>query len=582
MAYDNGEAVQELIQLVDTDGTTRTYRNPSHILLIDKDGIIHNEADYRELLDQIIRHNDVATLNRYLAKFPNHGIAPGEVYYDDPFYKAASRGSTDVLRVLLKHYNTLYNADPSQISDPLDQRGFQLLVVACQHAQLDTVLFLLDSQPPLGTVCAGDGYSNTALLAAASSVNQLRQPYFEPGTKPPSYDHQIWARNSIARSEELMHMLLDRGACARDVLMYRNGPLVLRETALGLAIPHASYRLVRRLIDEGADIHAKQYYCHDMTGFGRAEPEDVTALHIACLNWNMEGIRALLDHQRTASNDPDYNSVDLLACRDSNGCSPLHWAAAGPEPFDARIISDGAEVPPQVSLFELLLADNPGVINDLDKQGVTPLYYAVTCHIGCRSLHTFLAIQYLCSHGADASISDKRGRGLLHNIGYSSAYSKPIENALLDLLVENGADINRVDPTDGRTPLHIMTQTLRQVEGARHLIRLGADIHAKDSKGDTPLHKAARGFFPPCYGFGRVEEMPTVADKIQAQDEMFAAILDEAGGDESSDWMDQQNSSGETPRQLRENQRVKWREEEEARGKPRTRGGARGRGRGQP
>lgn len=36
----------------------------------------------------------------------------------------------------------------------LDQRGFLLLNVACQHAQLDTALFLLDSQPPLGEVRA--------------------------------------------------------------------------------------------------------------------------------------------------------------------------------------------------------------------------------------------------------------------------------------------------------------------------------------------------------------------------------------------------------------------------------------------
>lgn len=106
------------------------YHNTETTWLIDTDGTILNETDDCTLLNQIIRRNDVATLNRYLVKFPDRALATGEVYYYDPFWIAASLGSTEVLRALLKRYKVNYDADPSLIV-ALDQRGFLLLNVAC-------------------------------------------------------------------------------------------------------------------------------------------------------------------------------------------------------------------------------------------------------------------------------------------------------------------------------------------------------------------------------------------------------------------------------------------------------------------
>lgn len=92
---------------------------------------------------QIIQLNDIVSLSQYITEHPQAALAPAEVEYHDPFWVAAAHGSTNVLRILLEQYNV----DPAR-TEPLDQRGFLLLNVAYQHAQLTTARFLLDSQTP--------------------------------------------------------------------------------------------------------------------------------------------------------------------------------------------------------------------------------------------------------------------------------------------------------------------------------------------------------------------------------------------------------------------------------------------------
>lgn len=93
------------------------------------------------------------------------------------------------------------------------------------------------------------------------------------------------------------------------------------------------------------------------------------------------------------------------------------------------------------------------------------------------------AIEYL-EKGANPNIRDGFGRTFLHILAY---YKKgtPIAKALLD----KGADPNSKRSDDLYTPLHSAVY-----EGNQELIQLllkkKADIDAKNSIGDTPLHMA--------------------------------------------------------------------------------------------
>jgi ankyrin repeat protein len=61
---------------------------------------------------------------------------------------------------------------------------------------------------------------------------------------------------------------------------------------------------------------------------------------------------------------------------------------------------------------------------------------------------------------------------------------------MIDHLIEQGADVNYKDK-DGFTPLHNALNLPSQIETARYLLKVGADINAQTYKEKwTPLHFA--------------------------------------------------------------------------------------------
>jgi chitinase len=85
-----------------------------------------------------------------------------------------------------------------------------------------------------------------------------------------------------------------------------------RDTVLSLAISRASYGLVKRLIDQGADVQSKNWYHRNHNGL--LDAQDVTVLHIGSSYWNVEGIKALLDH----------GGSNLVSSFDSEQRLPIH------------------------------------------------------------------------------------------------------------------------------------------------------------------------------------------------------------------------------------------------------------------
>lgn len=415
----------------------------------------------------------------------------------------------------------------------------------------------------------------TALLCAATSLDEL---IFDESNE--DHDNRnYWVRSRITRGEELMHLLLDRGASARDTIKRAKTnadggqpPQQPLDTVLGLAISWASYELVTRLIAEGAEVHAQQEYCvygNGGGGFGDWDvARDVTALHLGSLSWSVEGIQALLDHR-----DSDIDISDMVSMRDSAGRVPLHWAAAGGDGHSERLLFSEDNISSRiVDTFKLLVAGNPSTINIQDKRGATALHYAVGNHAGCGNRHSELAIRFLCENGADPGLQDSNGKTVLHMLAFYSIDGEPINPAVLDLLVAHGANVGQTD-MDGNTALHIMVRNLRQVKAAHFLISRGVDISARNAKANTLIHEAMRGVLRP-WGIGEEIGDVTLIHRIRAQNEVIS-VLEEAEGYNRS-LMDLENAEGKTPRQLLWETRSNWcRVEDRERGPP-------GRGRGRP
>lgn len=520
--------------------------------IIDTDGAALYETEFGSLLRKIITRNDIALLKQYITAWnlPNSGIPITDVQSHDPFYTAAANGSLDVLRVLLDvHWANAH-------AESIEERGFSLLHVACQHAQIEIVKFLLDSDPPLGTVDDRDRGKWTPIMSAAYSTGTFGEG----------------AGAHRARAEDLMNMLLDRGASARDTVLFPTdidtngeGQLVPQAefTVLSQAIAGSSYAIMKRLLEHGADTQERLEYYSDGPGFwdNGVNVRDVTALHIGSRSWNMDGIRALLDQ----CHEDSLKTSDLVFCYDSMDRLPLHWAAAGSEPGFELSLPENTLIQRITSTFELLVpkddkAAMAKLINSCDKEGATPLHYAVRAHASCGSKgsnHAYHTIQWLCSRGANAGTIDHRMQTVLHRLAYSSLDGEPIDLNLINLLLAHGCPFGTRDE-DHETPLHILARHLRQAHAVKMLIEYGAGVDVVNKKRNLPLHEAMSGAMRPKRSWdGQRQEPVSLEDRVNAQNKVVEALLDAHG---TCSVLDQPNREGKTPRQLREETIRKWKE----------------------
>lgn len=182
--------------------------------MIDSNGVTLYETEYKGLLYEMVRRNDVATLKCYIEhrQKKKKVLHQYESYMDDPFWIAAAHGSTNALCALLD----LYEADPAQTQAlNKETRGSSVLNTACEYGQLKTVKVLLDRDRPLGKMYAEDSDRGGALLFAGISLVSVGG--FELRKRHHDNDKNC-LRDYIAWSEELICLLLDRGASIHNAV----------------------------------------------------------------------------------------------------------------------------------------------------------------------------------------------------------------------------------------------------------------------------------------------------------------------------------------------------------------------------
>ncbi len=137
------------------------------------------------------------------------------------------------------------------------------------------------------------------------------------------------------------------------------------------------------------------------------------------------------------------------------------------------------------SSVDIALAIKKGAdVNKKSGDGETPLIAAIRYNPDPVAVAVLLV-----NSGADVNAADSAGFTPLHCSVTLQDEKKAL--TLTEFLIKKGASVNTRGGYDQSTPIFNACSGKRYIDVVRLLIKNGADVRAKDVRGETPLHRAA-------------------------------------------------------------------------------------------
>ncbi len=171
--------------------------------------------------------------------------------------------------------------------------------------------------------------------------------------------------------------------------------------------------------------------------------------------------------------------------KDASGITPLQWAARnGRTDFAKLLLNKGATLDIFIAAalgdagsVEKFLNENPVLAKSTDKDGATPLPWAVETDQPDT-------MKLLLAAGADVNARNHEQKTPL-------LWAQEADQVdAMKLLLANKADVNAVDK-EGFTALHRAVMQAHR-DAVQLLLASGAGVNAKDAQQKTPLHWAAQ------------------------------------------------------------------------------------------
>ncbi|XP_046487171.1 poly [ADP-ribose] polymerase tankyrase isoform X1 [Neodiprion pinetum] len=387
-----------------------------------------------------------------------------------PLHFAAGYGRRDVVEFLLSAGASIQARDDG---------GLHPLHNACSFGHFDVVRLLLEAGANPNT---RDNWNYTPLHEAAikgkidvciallqhgadanirNTEGKIALELADPATKPVltgeyRKDELLEAARS-GNEERLLQLLnpLNVNCHASDGR---------RSTPLHLAAGYNRSRVVQILLQNGADVHAKD---KGYAGFGGLVP-----LHNACSYGHFEVTEALLKHGAAV------NASDLWAF------TPLHEAASKSRAeVCSLLLSEGAD-PTQLNCHSKSAID---VAPTLELQERLAYEFKGHCLLdACRQADATKLKKYLSQDVVNFK-HPYTGDTPLHS-AVASPYPK--RKQVIETLIRKNAALNEKNK-DFLTPLHIATDH-SHYDAMDVLLRHNAKVNALDGLGQTALHRCAR------------------------------------------------------------------------------------------
>ncbi len=413
------------------------------------------DADGTTALHWAIRNGDVAQAEKLIKAGAN--VKAENRYGITPLYLASENGDPAMLKLLLKA-----GADPNATVNLQESA----LMTAARTGNVEAAKVLLDAGAKVDA--REEWHSQTPLMwAAAYKHPEMIEELIRRGadvnarSKANQWERQV--------TSEPRDKWLPLGAMTPMMYAAREGCVAC----------------VRVLADNKADLNAQ-------------DPHGVTATLMAIINGHYDVAALLADRGADPNIADDTGRAPLFSAIDFN-TMPADNRPSPPDVIQEevsalqlaqKLVAKGAKVNQQ------LLKQQPYRAK-LDRGDDTMLTTGTTPLLRAAKAADIDGMKFLISNGADVKLATRAGitplmaaAGMGQKEEDSTGRFKTEDEAIeaIDVCIKAGADVNQAN-TNGQTALHAASQVgWDKVVAA--LIQRGANVNAKDQKGNTPLDNA--------------------------------------------------------------------------------------------